>query len=139
MPNAEHTSPDRRIVELIRAAVPQVIAVYRFGSSVHGSIHAESDLDVALLPSVPLDAQVRWDLAQELSIALRCDVDLVDLLAASTVMRMQVVSRGQLLFESDTAARQAFEMQTYSAYALLNEERAAILDDIRERGRVYGR
>lgn len=67
------------------------------------------------------------------------DVDFVDLRAASTVMRMQIVSTGTVLFESDRAVRQAFEVHTYSAYALLNEERAGILEDIHERGRVYGR
>lgn len=54
-------------------------------------------------------------------------------------MRMQVVSTGTVLFASDRAARQAFEVHTYSASALLNEERTGILDDIRKRGRVYGR
>lgn len=44
-----------------------------------------------------------------------------------------------LLFESDETARHEFEMHTYSAYALLNEERARILCDIKERGRVYER
>ncbi len=128
-----------QIVDPVQAVVPGVLAVYRFGSAGTGATHAESDLDVALLPPEPLPAMTRWNLEQDLSIALRRDVDLVDLRAASTVMRMQVVSTGTVLVESDRAARQAFEVHTYSAYALLNEERADILDDIRKRGRVYGR
>lgn len=138
--NAVPSAPvDEQVVRHIRAALPQVVAIYRFGSSVHGSTHTESDLDLAVLPDEPLPPQMRWELAQELSIELRRDVDFVDLRSASTVMRMQIVSQGKVLYESDVTARHAFEMQTYSAYALLNEERAGILDDIRERGRVYGR
>lgn len=134
-----HDADRNQIVTLIQAVVPDVRAVYRFGSSGTGATHAESDLDLAVLPPVPLPAPTRWDLEQDLSIALRRDVDLVDLRSASTVMRMQVVSTGTVLFESDRAARQAFEVHTYSASALLNEERTGILDDIRKRGRVYGR
>jgi hypothetical protein len=54
-------------------------------------------------------------------------------------MQVQVVSRGSVLAEWDRTAREQFEMQVYSAYALLNEERAGILDDVRARGRIYGR
>jgi len=134
-----HDADLDQLVTLIQKIVPDVRAVYRFGSSGSGVTHAESDLDLAILPPDPLPPQDRWDLEQDLSVALHRDVDLIDLRVASTVMRMQVVSTGTVLFESDRAVRQAFEVHTYSAYALLNEERAGILDDIRERGRVYGR
>jgi hypothetical protein len=66
-------------------------------------------------------------------------VDLVDLRAASTVLQMQVVSSGELLFEGNALERQRFEMLVFSSYARLNEERKAILQRIREEGRVYGR
>lgn len=128
-----------KAVSLIQASLPDVIAIYQFGSSVRETTHSESDLDLAVLPAHPLTAEVRWDIAQQLSIELRRDVDFVDLLSASTVMRMQVISQGRVLYEADATARQEFEMVTFSAYALLNEERAAILNDIQERGRVYGR
>jgi hypothetical protein len=65
-------------------------------------------------------------------------VDLVDLGAASTVMRAQVIGSGCVVADVDPVARQHFEVQALSAYALLNEERAGILADIRQRGRVYG-
>lgn len=62
----------------------------------------------------------------------------MDLRSASTVMQMQVVATGTVIAESDRTGRQEFEMHTSSAYALLNEERAGILDDIQARGHVYG-
>mgnify|MGYP006270456353 FL=1 len=71
-----HDADRNQIVTLIQAVVPDVRAVYRFGSSGTGATHAESDLDLAVLPPVPLPAPTRWDLEQDLSIALRRDVDL---------------------------------------------------------------
>lgn len=70
--------------------------------------------------------------------AFLCDVDLVDLSRASTVMRMQVISTGCPLAALDAAAQEAFEDLTYSACARLNEERREILEQIRREGRVHG-
>jgi predicted nucleotidyltransferase len=119
-------------------AIPDLIAAYQFGSTVEDSEHPESDLDLAILTRRPLDNLDRWEFQEDLAVQLRRDVDLVDLRAASTVMQMQVLSHGHVLKEWDRTARQRFEMQVYSAYALLNEERAGILKDVQKRGRIYG-
>jgi len=52
-------------------------------------------------------------------------------------MRMQVVSTGRVLFASDRAQVDRFEMYVLADYCRLNEERRAILDDVKRRGRVY--
>jgi predicted nucleotidyltransferase len=138
MSTLDHASR-RAIRSAVQGVVPDLIAVYQFGSTVQGGTHEDSDLDLAILPPRPLDNRDRWDLQETLAVELRRDVDLVDLRAATTVMQVQVVSRGSVLAEWDRTAREQFEMQVYSAYALLNEERAGILDDVRARGRIYGR
>jgi predicted nucleotidyltransferase len=125
-------------ISTLSDAIPDLIAVYQFGSTVEKSEHPGSDLDLAVLVSRPLDNVDRWTLQEELATQLHRDVDLVDLRAASTVMQMQVLSRGTVLEEWDRTARQQFEMQVYSAYALLNEERADILERVQDRGRIYG-
>lgn len=79
----------------------------------------------------------RFELAQELAARVHCDVDLVDLRASSTVLRMQVISTGTCLFSADAAARRRFETYVFSAYACLNEERRDILKRVREEGRIY--
>jgi len=63
----------------------------------------------------------------------------VDLRAASTVMAMQVVGPGTVLYESDPEERGRFEDLTFSLYARLNEERRGILDRVAREGSVYGR
>lgn len=136
-------SPDKipnldAAVAALVAAVPSVIAVYQFGSSASGQGTPESDLDLAILTSGPLDPVVRFDRAQDVSRLVGRDVDLVDLHAASPVMAMQVLATGHLLIECDPEARGAFEDRTFGAYARLNEERRGILDRVRAEGSVYG-
>jgi len=127
-----------KIVQLIRDRTPDSIAIYLFGSRTADAVHESSDFDIAILPREPLSTNVRWNLQQELAIVLRCDVDLVDLRSASTVMRFQVVSTSELLFEGDSTKRAEFEMLTYSMYTRFNLERREILKDVLKTGRVYG-
>jgi predicted nucleotidyltransferase len=129
---------DAQIAALLRDALPGLIAVYRFGSSIDGQTHAESDVDLAFLATAPVEPMARFELQERLAARVGCDVDLVDLRSASTVMRMQVVSTGSLLATFDAAAQEAFEDHTYSTYARLNEERREILEQVRREGRVHG-
>jgi predicted nucleotidyltransferase len=132
-------TPDQFIVDEIRRALEGVVAVYRFGSSAQGTAHRASDTDVAVLTHERLPAAARFDLQERLAARLGSDVDLVDLGRSSTVMAMQVIAGGQLLYEGDADARGRFEDRTYGAYARLNEERRGILERIKAEGSVYGR
>lgn len=124
---------------VLRKGVPALVAIYQFGSTVQGGEHGESDLDLAVLAGSPLPNLDRWRLQEDLAAELYNDVDLVDLRSASTVMQAQVIGEGKVILELDRVERQRFEMYVCSAYALLNEERAGIIEDVQARGRVYGR
>lgn len=128
----------RRAVVLLRESLAGLIAVYEFGSTAAGVSRPESDVDLAVLCDAPLEPEHRWALQEEAAAMLGRDVDLVDLRRASTVMRMQVVSTGRVLFDGDPNARERFEDSVFSSYARLNEERAAILRDVAASGRVHG-
>lgn len=130
---------DHLIVHELRHALGDVVAVYRFGSTVHGTTHRESDTDVAVLARGRLANTLRFDLQERLASRLGRDVDLVDLAAASPVIAVQVVAKGQLLYDGDPAARGGYEDRTFGAYARLNEERRGILERVRAEGTVYGR
>ena len=127
-----------RAVALIRESSPGLIAVYVFGSTAAGDSRPGSDVDLAALCDAPMSPEDRWALQERVAAALGRDVDLVDLRGASTVMRMQVVSTGNVLFDGDPGARERFEDLVFSSYARLNEERAAILRDVAATGRVHG-
>ncbi len=128
---------DTGLVEYIKKSIPDLIALYRFGSQAKGTARPDSDVDLAVLSRVALSELRRFELAQELATQLHRDVDLVDLRSASTVMRMQVISTGECLFTVSDRLQGEFEDLVYSTYARLNEERREILNDVRTRGSVY--
>ena len=130
--------PKKRIVSFLTKRFPNLIAIYLFGSSVQGTPGLESDIDLAILPVQPLNPLERWNLAQDLANLLKREVDLVDLRKASTVMRMQVISSGQYLYESNRQERDRFEDYVFSSYARLNEERKEIIKKVQEQGTIYG-
>ena len=117
---------------------PGLLAIYIHGSRAVGQASQGSDLDLALLAQAELPPLHLWETAQDLAFRLGMDVDLLDLRKASTVMQMQVITNGRLLYCRDEAACGAFEDLTYSKYARLNEERAGILQDIAQRGSIHG-
>lgn len=130
---------DARVIHTVCQRVPGVIAVYRFGSSVEGPLRADSDLDYAVLARRPLEPMERFELQEDLALALGRSVDLVDLRRASVVMRMQVIARARVLASYDPVEQERFEITVYSSYARLNEERRDILTQIMEERSVFGR
>jgi uncharacterized protein len=134
------TLPNRKMesaLKHMKEAVPNLLAVYRFGSQAQGTANQQSDVDLAFLAQHRMTPQALFELRQDLAPILQREVDLIDLRMASTVMRMQVLSTGECLFCGDDRARDQFEMLVYSSYARLNEERSGILEDVRARGSVY--
>ena len=129
---------DREVVSLLQTHVRDLQAVYRFGASVANADRPDSDVDLAILAARPLAAVERFDIQERLAAALRRDVDLVDLRAASTVMASLIITTGMLLYEGDAPARHVFEDFIYGRYARLNEERRGILERIAREGSVYG-
>ena len=117
-----------RVLECLAPFRPVVI--YLFGSQAEGRGRPESDVDLAFLPPDDCSpgALEVFTMAQRLAEIVNRDVDLVDLAAASTVMRKEVVRTGRILLESDRTARQEFEMYTLSDYARLNTERRPVLE-----------
>jgi predicted nucleotidyltransferase len=125
-------------VALIRESIPDVWAIYVFGSRAGGGHRTASDLDLALLGVTRLSTEDRWSLQEALARRLKVDVDLVDLRAASTVMQKEVVATGRTVFCQDDPKRRTFEGQVLAGYARLNEERREVLRRASVEGRVHG-
>ncbi len=87
---ARGTEPNHFIVDCLLSCFPEALAIYQFGSFGTVSMHQESDLDLAILPTHPLDPVVRWEAAQKIAQIAGREVDMIDLLAASAVMRLQL-------------------------------------------------
>jgi predicted nucleotidyltransferase len=117
----------QKIVAYLKQTIPDIQLIYLFGSRADGSHKPSSDWDIGLLGLNKLDNVQRWEMAQELASLLNTDVDLVDLSSASTVLNMQVVSKGQLLY-GDINIRDVFETKVYSMYGRLQESRQDIIE-----------
>jgi predicted nucleotidyltransferase len=130
--------PGPSLGALVSSRVPGLIALYLFGSRARGDGGADADFDLGLLAHGKLDPIERWKLQEELAALVHTHVDLVDLRQASTVMRVQVLRDAVLVVDASPVERQMFEVFALSAYARLNDERREILNDVAERGRVYG-
>lgn len=125
------------LLPALHAAFPDALAFYAFGSRVHGTARADSDLDLAVLVPGYADPLVLWSLAADLSVPAGCDVDLLDLRAASTVMQYQVLTTGERLWAQEPDAG-LFECYVMSEKLDFDQARAALLADITREGRVHG-
>ena len=116
-----------------------ILLAYLFGSQAAGRPHIESDVDVALLfrsEAVPSSDQF-LQIQDDLTSLLKKEVDLVVLNNASPIIRMQVLKKGQKLFERDHRAFACFFVRTINEYSDLKKVRSVIEQKI-ERGRIYG-
>ncbi len=127
-----------QLVTELTERLPRVLAIYLHGSRARKEANQASDLDLAVLSAAELPPLQVWETAQYLASQLGLDVDLLDLRKASTVMQMQVITRGERLYCRDKTACEEFEDLVFSQYAWLNEERAGILRDIAQRGSIHG-
>ncbi len=126
------------IVAAVQAQWPHLLAVYAFGSRIQGTAGLASDLDLAVLVAGRMEPVPLWELSQQLADQLGCEVDLVDLRTASTVMQYQIITTGKVLWMKDAQA-EIFECFILSEKTALDEARAGIIADIQCGGTVYGR
>ena len=116
------------LTQEIRLLMPTAKLIYLFGSQANGQTNQDSDIDVAVLMDQKVNPITRFDIQQILAIKFKKDIDLVDLLSASTVMQNQIIQHGICLYGSEEEQCK-FEMQVLSMYQRLNIERADILKD----------
>lgn len=126
------------MVAVLRAGLPGLQAVYRYGSA--GSLHErpESDIDLAVLTTAPVDRRVLPDLAAALALLTGRDVDLNDMRRLPVTLRVQIVTGGNRLFAAERAGAEEYDSRVLSDYAHLNEARRGIIADVRARGRIHG-
>ncbi len=126
------------LLQTLHARVPNLLAVYAFGSRVQGTAGAESDLDLAVLVAGYAEPVALWELAGDLADTAGCPVELVDLRAASTVLQYQVITTGRRWWARDVQAA-LYEAAILSEKTALDTARAGLLADIQREGTIYGR
>jgi predicted nucleotidyltransferase len=126
------------IISLLQQSLPNLLAIYAFGSRVTGHATVDSDLDLSVLVEGYADVIALWELAGDIANIAGCDVDLLDLRAASTVMQYQIITLGERWWAKDVQAG-LYEVFILSEKTDLDTRRAALLAEIKEEGKVYGR
>lgn len=104
-------------IECLCQQQPAIMAMYLFGSAAQGTIHADSDLDLAVLldpGAVPTFSLLTC--ITQLEEFLHCHVDLIVLNTANDVLKYDVRRSGKLLFERSSRFRKQFEIQSRKAY-----------------------
>lgn len=114
------------LITVCRQYIPDIKLLYLFGSHASKQTHIKSDIDLAVMFTQKTSSVTRWEIQQKLALEFNVDVDLIDLLSASTVMQNQIIKKGICLYDARDY-KNAFEMQVMSMYQHLNEERSSIL------------
>lgn len=134
--------------EQVRAAVEPIdgiSALVLFGSRATGRARADSDLDVAILPTPEVDDRLRLQVrvAGELAhMAPHERVDVVLLDEAPELLRHQVLSDGELLICRDEKAWKALRVRTMREHGDREHYRRILREGLKQRltkGRGDGR
>jgi len=83
------------VIQEVQSRFSNLLALYAFGSRVHGTANTDSDLDLAVLIEGYADPVQLFDLANQLADQLGYEVDLLDMRAASTIMQFQILTTGE--------------------------------------------
>ena len=85
----------------VLARHPSIVVAILFGSLATGRNRNDSDLDLAVASTTPLDPQTRLQLIEELAVGLGRPVDLIDLAQTHGPLLQQILTKGRLLTCTD--------------------------------------
>ena len=129
---------DDEIVNITLKELPNVKAIYRYGSA--GTIYErdDSDIDIALLAEKKITFKDISNLSTDLMLATGQDIDLHDMRSLPVTLKVQIVLQGRRLYSSNRLDAENYDTYVLSDYVRLNEERQGILKDITQSGKIYG-
>jgi uncharacterized protein len=119
-----------QVTSRILKSVPDVAAIYAYGSRIKGAVHPESDLDLALLlpPAHELHVEILAQLEGDLEALAGCAVEVSVLERTRSVVHCkEVITSGIPIFIADIQAVEGFEMMVFSEYARFCDDRAPVL------------
>lgn len=88
-------------IEQVLARHPSIVVAILFGSLAAGRGRFDSDLDLAVASTTPLDPQIRIQLIEELAVGLGRPVDLIDLAQTHGPLLQQILTKGRLIICAD--------------------------------------
>lgn len=88
-------------IEQVLAHRPSIVVAILFGSLAAERARVDSDLDLAIASTTPLNSQTRIQLIEELAVALGRPVDLIDLAITHSPLLQQILTQGRLIICKD--------------------------------------
>src|SRR3972149_11951501 len=138
----EKNETNDAIVKTVLQFYPDVEAVYVFGSHGTEDERQDSDADIGLLFSPPIAKTIMNLAMSQCSYALmdipKKSVDLINLRAMNIVFQHEIIQKGNTIYKLSDYAVDEYEMMVMSLYQKLKSERAGILQDIFQSGRIVG-
>ena len=98
---SEGSATVQAAIEQVLARHPSIVVAILFGSLATGRNRNDSDLDLAVASTTPLDPQTRLQLIEELAVGLGRPVDLIDLAQTHGPLLQQILTKGRLLICTD--------------------------------------
>lgn len=98
---SEGSATVQAAIEPILARHPSIVVAILFGSLMTGRSRNDSDLDLAVASTTPLDTQTRVQLIEELAVGFGRPVDLIDLAQTHGPLLQQILTKGRLLLCPD--------------------------------------
>lgn len=123
--------------DAVLAALPDVWAIYVYGSFASGDEWPRSDLDLAVLMPPEKDIPDFLGLLGKVATSVGRDVDLIDLRRASDAIRGEVLARGQAIYVPEPHRVLDWEASAMSRYSRHRDEIRDILDDFKRTGIGY--
>ena len=108
--------PDLQRLENIFRKYSDIHAVYLFGSTASGKTHAESDLDLAILPRKSSLRKKKLDILTELAREGFTDVDMVFLDTEDVVIKFGSIRQNHLIYCAEDFDANAFFSLTLRQY-----------------------
>ena len=109
-----------------------------FGSFAKDTAREDSDIDLAYFSQRQLSSYERFMLANDLAVIAKREIDLVDLKQIDTIFTMQIFAQGIPIYIGNENEYTRQKMRAYSMYATFCEQRAPIIEAIKEGGSVFG-
>ncbi|MEQ8880295.1 MAG: nucleotidyltransferase domain-containing protein [Cyclobacteriaceae bacterium] len=130
--------PKEALIRVLTKKLPDLEAIYLFGSRAEGTEKIGSDWDFAFLSRKGLKPAELWDIKSQLEAQYNEDIDILDLYHVDTVTQIEVIKSGKVLWNANNFYPLDFESVVISMYQKLNEERGEILKQVSVQGNIHG-
>lgn len=99
--NLPKPSDAQAIIGAVTSVLPSARLVMLFGSLARGVAKVDSDMDIAILGTRPLDVEIRVALIESLALQSGRSVDVVDLSSVGEPLLGKILEEGVVLLDAD--------------------------------------